>query len=141
MQNKDLAEDWLRRAKSSLERTRAGKVSEEIMYEDLCFDAQQCAEKSLKALLVSLNIIFPWTHSIDTLLQLLSKAGIETPKDISMSVILTRYAVHTRYPGVTEPLTEEDHTEALKLAETVFEWARKNIEELENKLDICDGET
>lgn len=41
--------DWLRRAKSNLFRAKQPK-HEEVFWEDLCFDAQQAAEKSLKAL-------------------------------------------------------------------------------------------
>lgn len=129
MKNEDIVYDWLKRAKSNLARVRAGKVSKEVIYEDLCFDAQQCVEKSLKALLVSLNIVFPFTHSIGSLLQLVSKAGIEIPKDISRTTVLTRYAVHTRYPGIAEPVSEEDYKEALKLAEVVSEWITKIIKD------------
>ena len=50
MKNNEFARDWLRRAKSNLERARVGKIKDEILYEDLCFDCQQSAEKALKAL-------------------------------------------------------------------------------------------
>ena len=50
MRNLERAKEWLKRAKSNLARAKAGKVSEDILYEDLCFDAQQAAEKALKAL-------------------------------------------------------------------------------------------
>ena len=55
MKNKDIISEWLKRA-------RAKKTSDEILYEDLCFDAQQAVEKSLKALLVRLDKPFPKTH-------------------------------------------------------------------------------
>ena len=42
--------DWLKRAKSNLIRARQPKP-EEVFWEDICFDAQQAAEKSLKALI------------------------------------------------------------------------------------------
>lgn len=44
--------EWLRRAHSNLARARADRNSPEILYEDLCFDAQQAAEKAIKAVLV-----------------------------------------------------------------------------------------
>ena len=50
MKNKEIILNWLKRARSSLERTKIGKVSQGILYEDLCFDAQQAVEKSLKAI-------------------------------------------------------------------------------------------
>jgi len=52
MKNPVRAKEWLTRAKSNLARARAGKVSEEILYEDLCFDEQQAVEKALKALCI-----------------------------------------------------------------------------------------
>lgn len=59
MKNQQLVELWLIRARSNLERARAGKISEEILFEDLCFDCQQAVEKSLKAWVISRDIIFP----------------------------------------------------------------------------------
>jgi HEPN domain-containing protein len=41
MKDTALVDEWLKRAYSNLERARAGKVSEEILFEDLCFDCQQ----------------------------------------------------------------------------------------------------
>ena len=127
MKNKDIIPEWLKRARSTLERARAEKISDEILYEDLCFDAQQAVEKSLKALLVRLDKPFPKTHSIGMLLKLVEETGVEIPDDINRSKILTDYAVDTRYPGMYEPVSAEEYEEALKLAVGVFEWAGKII--------------
>lgn len=43
------AAEWLRRACSNLARARADRSVPEALYEDLCFDAQQAAEKAIKA--------------------------------------------------------------------------------------------
>lgn len=129
MKNKEIIKDWLRRAKSNLERAKAGKVSKYILYEDLCFDAQQCAEKAIKSLLIHLNKEFPWSHSIEELLGIVSNAGIKIPEEIKEAVILTRYAVHTRYPGISSPVDEDDFKSAIELAEKVFNWVNKIIEE------------
>ena len=45
MKNLDKANEWLQRAKSNMARAKAGRVSPEILYEDLCYDAQQAVEK------------------------------------------------------------------------------------------------
>ncbi|GFP32492.1 hypothetical protein HKBW3S42_00796 [Candidatus Hakubella thermalkaliphila] len=129
MRNKELVNDWIKRAKSNLERAKAGRISQDVLYEDLCFDAQQCVEKSLKSLLVSLDVEFPWKHDIDVLFGLISKSGIKIPDDLKSAVILTRYAVHARYPGLAEPVSEEDYQEALALAGKVFNWALKILRE------------
>ncbi len=43
---------------------------------------------------------------------------------------LTDYAVEARYPGGREPVSEEEYEEALKLAETIYEWVSKTIKEV-----------
>ena len=45
MKNLDKAHEWLRRAKSNMARAKAGRVAPDILYEDLCYDAQQAVEK------------------------------------------------------------------------------------------------
>lgn len=107
-------EKWLKRAKSNLERANAGKVSKGILFEDLCFDCQQAVEKSLKALLIHLNKVFPRTHSISRLVELIEETDTDVPEEIKESVVLTEYAVSTRYPGDYEPVNEEEYKAALR---------------------------
>lgn len=59
MKNKEFVTEWLRRARSNLERAKTGKIRDEILYEDLCFDCQQSVEKAIKALLISIDKEFP----------------------------------------------------------------------------------
>jgi HEPN domain-containing protein len=99
MKNRTLVEQWLSRAQSNLDRARAGKIRDTILFEDLCFDCQQAAEKSLKALLVATDKESPHTHIIAHLLETLEQGGLEIPEDVKSSSDLTEYAVHTRYPG------------------------------------------
>ncbi|MBU0600691.1 HEPN domain-containing protein [bacterium] len=127
MKDKEFVLEWLKRAKSHLARARMGKTSEEVLYEDLCFDCQQAVEKTIKALLISRNKKFPWTHSIAKLLELVLEEGIEIPDKVKMAIDLTDYAVRTRYPGEIEPVDEEEYEEALILAEDVYNWADKLI--------------
>ncbi len=54
-------EDWLARAQSNLSRANQPKP-DDVYWEDLCFDAQQAAEKALKALLIKRNIPFRFSH-------------------------------------------------------------------------------
>ena len=129
MKNKKFVLEWIKRAKSNLERAKAGQVSTDILFEDLCFDCQQSVEKALKALLISYDIDFPRTHSIGRLLELVSTTGIETPKIILQAVELTEYAVNTRYPGELEEIGKQEYEEALEMAILVFEWVRKIIED------------
>ncbi len=58
------AADWLRRARSNLARAKSLANLPDMLYEDACFDAQQAAEKAIKAVLVQKQAEFPKTHSI-----------------------------------------------------------------------------
>lgn len=118
--------DWLRHAQSDLELARA-KPSPKVLFEDLCFHAQQSAEKAFKAVLIFRNMPFPRTHNIRTLLDLLPKS-FELPDNVQRAGKLTAYAVASRYPGVVEPINEEEHQEAVRLAEAVVNWAEKIIQ-------------
>jgi HEPN domain-containing protein len=56
-------DDWLRRAKGNLARAKQTKPKD-AFWEDLCFDAQQAAEKAIKAVLVSRDLEFRKTHDL-----------------------------------------------------------------------------
>jgi HEPN domain-containing protein len=115
--------EWLRGARSNLVRAKADRALAGVLYEDLCFDAQQAAEKAVKAALFHLQIPFPKTHDIVDLLTLLQEGGVAAPEEIRQAGILTEYAVDTRYPGLSEDVTEDEYLEAVELAERVFRWA------------------
>lgn len=82
MSNEELVGEWLRRARSNLARAKAGKISEEITFEDLCYDAQQTAEKALKGLCIHLGITFPRTHNIGQLLSIIAAQGYVVPSEL-----------------------------------------------------------
>jgi HEPN domain-containing protein len=123
------ANEWFQRAKSNMARAKAGKATAEILYEDLCYDAQQAAEKSLKALCILHEIVFPRTHDIAYLMDLLMKGSVPIPEDVHKARILTGYAVETRCPGEYEPVNEEDYLNATTLAERLVKWVEAKISE------------
>ena len=94
-----------------------------IMLEDLCFQAQQAAEKAMKAVCRERSIPFGFTHDLGELADLLDENGGAIPEEVDNAVILTRYAAQTRYPGLQPPLTEADWREAVDLAMGVARWA------------------
>lgn len=120
------AADWLRRARSNLARARQEKP-DEVLYEDLCFDAQQAAEKAIKALLVARGMPFRLVHDIGELLRSAADGGIDVPDQVRAAVELTEYAVEARYPGPFEPVTEAEWRQAVRLAEAVVAWAEAGI--------------
>jgi len=110
----------LRRAKGNLALARQPKPAE-ALWEDLCFNAQQAAEKAIKAVLTLRGMDFPKSHDIAELLLLL--APVDVPDDLWNAESLTQYAVVTRYPGRKPPVSEEEYRQAVTLAEPVVSWA------------------
>ena len=121
------AHEWLRRARSNFARSAADPAHPDILLEDLCFDAQQAAEKAIKAVLVHRRIRFPRTHAIADLLSLAAENGVQIPPDVLVATDLTTHAVETRYPGVSESVTREEWVEAVALANRVLRWAQAVI--------------
>jgi HEPN domain-containing protein len=119
------AAEWIARAEASL--ALAKVVAEGVVFEDLCYQAQQAAEKALKSVYLSRQAPFSYIHNIDTLLLGLEAIGFEIPESVDVAGELTRYAVETRYPGGFEPLTQSDHARAIGLAESVLAWARAQV--------------
>ena len=99
------------------------------MLEDVCFDAQQAAEKAFKALLVLRGVHVPRTHSISDLLTTLAQLGFAVPDDVQDASALTDYAVSARYPGPSEPVLVEDYDTAVATATRVVVWVSRIVEE------------
>jgi len=118
-------EIWLQRARSNLAIARTGK-REAVILEDLCFEAQQAAEKALKALLLYFGAEPPRTHAFTLLLMQLMEYQ-EIPDTIREVVELTDYAVHTRYPGDYHPVSDEEYERAVELAAHVVKWVTEQI--------------
>jgi HEPN domain-containing protein len=117
--------DWLARARGNLALARQAKP-EAAFWEDLCFHAQQAAEKALKAVLISRGVGFPRTHSVGLLLDVLPR-DVVVPEALGEAAMLTDFAVTGRYPGDYPPVTEEEWADAVKHAEAVVAWAEQQI--------------
>ena len=118
--------EWLNRANSSLLHAQSKALG--VYLEELCFDAQQAAEKARKAVLVSRRLRFPYVHDLETLLTVLSEAGVAVPDEVWHARKLTPYAVEARYPSVAKGVTDSQYAEALEIAGVVVRWAEQIIE-------------
>jgi HEPN domain-containing protein len=117
--------EWLNRARSNLVRAKAKRKG--VYLEDLCFDAQQAAEKAIKALLIKLNVNFPYVHDLAELLTLVEKADQAVPEPIKRAGKLSRFAVFTRYPGIGPSITEKEYRTTVEIAARVVKWAENII--------------
>lgn len=121
------AQDWLRRARSSLSLSMVDKPPG-VMLEDLCFHTQQAAEEAIKAVLCHSEIDFRPVHDLAESLTNLLSAGVDVAAEVREAVVLTQYSVTMRYPGFYEPVTSRDHQEAVQHACNTVAWAASVIE-------------
>lgn len=106
--------EWITKAEADL---RAAayllKPHDERPTDAVCFHAQQCAEKYVKALLVFRGVDFPRTHDIGKLATELP-ATLRPRLTVEEQRRLTAYATAARYPGWGEiPLAEAKRAVAL----------------------------
>lgn len=114
------AEKWLGKAKSDLRVAKMALEDAEPECDLACYLLQQCAEKSLKALLIRLGIRFAYKHDLDYLIGLL-------PPDVQMRFAdielawLTDWGITGRYPVNMAAATVNDARRALKMAQDVYD--------------------
>jgi HEPN domain-containing protein len=120
---------WLQHAKSNLILADRGHRIKDVLLEDLCFNAQQAAEKALKAVCIQHNLDFQKTHSLVRLMDILEAGGVSLPDEVKRADVLTQYAVQARYPGWEEEITEEEYKDVLALAAGVVFWAERTLAE------------
>lgn len=75
------------------------KLGDESPSDTICFHAQQCVEKYVKALLVLLQIDFPKTHDLEELIGLLPERKRPSLTQDEQSE-LTEYATGARLSGL-----------------------------------------
>lgn len=95
------------------------------VFDAICFHAQQCVEKYLKAWLQEANIAFRRTHDLEELLALTLPAVPTWASWQPDFLILTSHAVDFRYPGKTSLAADACH--ALKVCEEVRKAIRANL--------------
>ena len=120
--------EWLARAIGDLALSRI-PLPVGGRYEDLCFHAQQAAEKAIKAVYRAHGLRFAYTHNIGLLLDELGEKGVGIPDEVQQAASLTDYAHQTRYPGSIERVTEKERDVAVQAAEAVVAWAERLIAE------------
>jgi len=120
----DLVRQWLQKADNDLRTARHTLlISEECPYDTVCFHAQQCVEKCLKAVLVCSQIPFHKTHDLEEL-SLLLPSSFGIPVSVEELARLTPHATNSRYPDDWQSPGRDDAEWALAAAERVAEAAR-----------------
>ena len=119
--------EWLLKADNDL--TTAAHtltLGEDCPTDTVCFHAQQCVEKYLKALLVFRATAFPKTHNIRALRALLPPR-LRPKLESRVQDRLTQYATVRRYPGAGPDVPLTEARQAVAIARRVRKDARKHL--------------
>lgn len=118
-----LVEEWIAKAEADLRAARLLLGDATPGQHDLvCYHAQQCAEKYLKACIQERGIAVPRTHHLPTLIGLLGGPEVLASQRAAAAT-LSQLAVAARYPGVSA--RPEDAARALETAERLRAAARQ----------------
>jgi HEPN domain-containing protein len=119
--------EWVAKAENDL-KTAAHTLTldDDCPTDTVCFHAQQCVEKYIKALLVFRATPFPKTHAIHVLRALLPPQ-LRPDLDSEVEDRLTRYATVLRYPGAGPDVPLSEARKAVAIARRVRREVRTHL--------------
>ena len=127
----EIVEEWISKAEADYNTARREMAApSNPNYDDVCFHAQQCIEKLMKAALIQQGALPPKTHDLVELIALMRPEPF--PEDFPLEDLryLTRAAVVFRYPG--ESADPEEAARALeicaRLRERLAQEMRRNTD-------------
>ena len=96
---RDSTEKWIKKALGDYAAMNTlAKAEDERYYDNICFHAQQCIEKFLKALLIENDLEVPHIHDLQKLLNLVVEGYPVLEQFRVRFTRLTRLSVEVRYP-------------------------------------------
>jgi HEPN domain-containing protein len=124
LKDEDLVRAWVIKAEHDLLNIENNLAAREIPWDTVGFHAQQCAEKYLKALLVSRHIDPPKIHDLTELYALLPD-GLLVGFNARSLEELNPYSIEGRYPGVWEPVERAEALRAVEVARAIRQAIRR----------------
>ena len=118
-------------AKRDVDALRVMRCSDEISDEVFGFHVQQAAEKLLRGWIALLGEVYPLTHSIEDLLNLLASQGA-TVEPFGNLIDYTPYVVEFRDVGLDPDAEEIDREGALVLVVALLELVGRKPAEMES---------
>ncbi|RKU09942.1 DNA-binding protein [Candidatus Poribacteria bacterium] len=117
--------EWVEKAEGDYSVAKENQQGQNPVYHVICFLAQQCTEKYLKAWLQENNIPIQRTHNLEELLNLILPtipAWDAWKSDMSK---LSEHAVETRYLGTSPTAADAEH--AMQTCEMVRQAVRAQL--------------
>jgi HEPN domain-containing protein len=122
---KSYAAELIGIAAGDLESAKGLLVAKRGRPENICYLAEQCIEKALKAMLVHLEKPVPITHDLGIISERVQQyLPIEVHTDLTL---YTEFATTRRYEESALILTQEDLEAAIEVAENLLLWVRSKM--------------
>ncbi len=123
---KSLVREWVAKAEGDFHTaTRERRARRNYNPDAVCFHAQQCVEKYLKAFLLHHGVPFGRTHDLGELLLHCLDLSPDWELFRDPVLLLNQYAVEIRYPG--ESATAEESREAYRILSRLRTEIRKKL--------------
>ena len=117
--------EWIEKAEGDYRTAKWLQQAPDPVHDSICFHAQQCIEKYLKAWLQEANLSVSRTHNLEELLVLITPtlpAWSNWQPDFK---IITAYAVDPRYPGGSA--TSDNTQHAMHICDEVRQTVRTQL--------------
>ena len=98
---RQVTQEWIEKAEGDYRVAAMQWSIDDPVYDAICFHAQQCTEKYLKAWLVESDLEFPKTHDLEILAKTCLPSLAEVASLLDGLRFLTSFAVEIRYPGTS----------------------------------------
>lgn len=127
----NLPEKWLERASEDLK--MAQLALKEGIFNQTCFHAQQCIEKSFKGYLTLKSNTYPRTHQLNDLRKQCQLLDMAFAQFHAACITIDQYYIPTRYPDAvpgSKPFGLPDQTEAkeaLNIAKIVLKFVESRF--------------
>jgi HEPN domain-containing protein len=123
----ELTAAWLLKAQHDLETARLLIQKEKRLLDMAVFHCQQAGEKAFKGYLNQQDIVFPKTHSLVQLLNLIIPVARDFGRFMEHAKALTPLAHEFRYPGDVPAPTPAEAANALRMAEEIYSFCEQRL--------------
>ena len=111
-------QDWLTKAERDLNLAHDAYQLGKDYWDIICYHCQKATEKYFKAYLIHRQVVFPRTHDLELLLNLIAVHEAIPADFMDKALAINDYSIHVRYPGFPIEPGDVEAAEALQIAET-----------------------
>lgn len=123
MHTNDIFSEWIRFSEGDLEVAKHIVTMHKPNVEISCYHCQQCAEKALKAFLISHSVQPKFIHDLAVLCSDCQEIDKSFASLNDYCYVLNQHITSTRYPSPTE-LNEADMKQSIEFAEKILDFVK-----------------